>query len=132
MSINWDNVATLRAYHDAIHRHKLAVGCSICGGKDFLVYHHIEPLQKLWDVSGPREVREEAEKRKLSRFAVLRAEVEKCDVLCEKCHIKVHKELGKDYKQASEYMRVVKHMRNEKACSNIHFCGGKQSKQRRH
>lgn len=56
--------------------------CFNCGSVDSLVLHHRNPEEKeshkIWSWS---------EKRRL-------AEIAKCDVLCESCHISIHKEMG--------------------------------------
>lgn len=72
---------------DIILAHKLANPCS-CGesNPDCLVFHHRDPNEK-----------EEGVTRMISfgRQKLL-AEIEKCDVLCSNCHLKLHARLRRE------------------------------------
>lgn len=56
--------------------------CLVCGSNENLVLHHRNPEEKeshkIWSWSDKR------------RFA----EIAKCDVLCQNCHIEVHRKMG--------------------------------------
>ena len=57
-------------------------GCIDCGEKDVVVlgFHHRDPAAKLFNVSQNRSV----------RYALLEAEIAKCDILCANCHLRRH------------------------------------------
>lgn len=63
---------------------KFDSGCIICGTNDpdVLVFHHRNPEEKEMQVSDYSR----SKKR-------LMLEIEKCDVMCANCHIKLHKNL---------------------------------------
>ena len=59
-------------------------GCRLCGSHERLHFHHIRPKDKLFDIH------KDGIKQSLTR---LQAELDKCVVLCNGCHLKVHKGL---------------------------------------
>ena len=64
---------------------KAEQGCSRCGYhycSEALHFHHRDPTTKLFSLgSGPAR-----------SWAVVQAEIAKCDVLCANCHIELHKD----------------------------------------
>ena len=65
-----------------IRAYKKEVGCSSCGYKDnpdILHFHHRDPSTKVNNVS-----------RMLNSMEKIKAEIEKCDLLCISCHHKHH------------------------------------------
>ena len=58
--------------------------CLSCGidDVDVLTFHHREPENKLFNISGNLNC---------ISWDVLRSEVKKCDLLCMNCHMKLHK-----------------------------------------
>ena len=63
---------------------KAAQGCAVCGEKDPIVLdlHHLDPLIKIAPLSRMVNGR--------SSYATIRAELEKCVVLCANCHRREH------------------------------------------
>jgi hypothetical protein len=57
-------------------------GCSVCGGKDDLEFHHRDKSTKIMNVSRMVTC--------LVRMDILLAEIDKCDILCSKCHDSIH------------------------------------------
>lgn len=57
-------------------------GCKICGGKEDLEFHHRDKSTKIMNVSRMVTC--------LVKMDILLAEIEKCDVLCSKCHDSIH------------------------------------------
>jgi hypothetical protein len=57
-------------------------GCKVCGGKDDLEFHHRDKTTKIMNVSRMVTC--------LVKMDILLAEIEKCDVLCSKCHDSIH------------------------------------------
>jgi len=59
--------------------------CYNCGEVDqgLLVYHHLVPIMKKYNVSDMRGYSQERRMR----------EIDKCICLCQNCHAKVHREL---------------------------------------
>lgn len=57
-------------------------GCKNCGGKDGLEFHHRDKTTKVANIS--------IMVTNLVKLEVLLAEIEKCDVLCSKCHDSIH------------------------------------------
>ena len=62
-------------------------GCSICGTKEKLEFHHRDQTTKIMNVSRMITC--------LVRMPVLLAEIEKCNIICFDCHIKTHKIEGR-------------------------------------
>lgn len=60
-------------------------GCCVCGSKDRLQFHHREPAKKV-----SHRIFSWAKER-------IEEELEKCDLLCFKCHKKEHTLLGKTH-----------------------------------
>jgi hypothetical protein len=58
------------------------VCCKSCGSKDSLTFHHRKEDEKKFTIT-----------QSLRRLNVneLRNEIKKCDVLCKKCHMKLHR-----------------------------------------
>jgi hypothetical protein len=67
---------------NAIQSYKAFYGCSLCKESNpvCLHFHHLDPSKKSFGIHG-------GSKRSLSNF---RNEIEKCDILCSNCHIKLH------------------------------------------
>jgi hypothetical protein len=63
-------------------RHKRMRGCEDCGLRepDRLVYHHLDPDQKLFTIGHKAE----------RSWDSIKAEVAKCTVLCRPCHVVRH------------------------------------------
>ena len=57
-------------------------GCKICGGNDDLEFHHRDKSTKIMNVSRMVTC--------LVKMDILLAEIEKCDILCSKCHDSIH------------------------------------------
>ena len=63
--------------------------CQKCGysiNQSALVFHHRDPSQKKFNISGVRLTN--------TPRALLDAEADKCDVLCVNCHCELHDEEG--------------------------------------
>lgn len=57
--------------------------CLLCGYNDCLSalqFHHLDPTQKDFSIS----------EKKNSRYEILRPELDKCILLCNRCHAEVH------------------------------------------
>lgn len=70
-------------YWSYVANHKLLKGCKKCGFNAIsnrLHLHHRDPSTKLFGITFGYRYKEEA----------YLAEIEKCDVLCVKCHAEVH------------------------------------------
>ena len=68
-----------KKYADFISDYKLENGCEICGYNEHscaLQFDHIDPSEKLFDVSRGRDY----------PWKVFLAEIAKCRVLCANCH----------------------------------------------
>jgi hypothetical protein len=62
-----------------------AGGCVTCGSSRQLVYHHIDPRTKKFDIGlGSRSWA-------VASLSELEAEIRKCAVLCMSCHAVVHR-----------------------------------------
>ena len=57
--------------------------CLFCKSEDNLQFHHINPLEKKFDVT---------QNLRLSQETILE-EIKKCWCLCKECHIKLHNRL---------------------------------------
>jgi 5-methylcytosine-specific restriction endonuclease McrA len=79
---------------------KVERGCFLCGSKTDLTFHHIDPATK------------SAEVKKMVRngrtFAKTIEEINKCVVLCNDCHVELHKQ-GID----GELSKIVKGVYHE-------------------
>jgi hypothetical protein len=58
--------------------------CAMCGGGERLVFHHVDPATKCFNV-GNADTRSEV---------AIRAEVAKCIILCRSCHSRLHEPTG--------------------------------------
>ena len=58
--------------------------CVMCGGGERLVFHHVDPATKCFNV-GNADTRSEV---------AIRAEVAKCIILCRSCHSRLHEPTG--------------------------------------
>ena len=82
-----DKREVLRWYREYKHKQK----CECCGVRAsdgaVLQFHHIEPTSKRWNIS----------QMVIKGFSVARIkqEANKCMILCEKCHKRIHRE-GKE------------------------------------
>lgn len=59
---------------------KDAVGCEGCGTRQDLEFHHRDPAQKAFNPTH----------RLLGSLKTLGREIEKCDILCRRCHLQAH------------------------------------------
>lgn len=69
----------LRQY---VYNIKSRCTCKICGTSEKLTFHHINPNEKKYKICRLIEIR--------CGKNALRAELNKCVTLCEKCHSKIH------------------------------------------
>jgi hypothetical protein len=90
-------------------------GCKVCGGKDDLEFHHRDKSTKIMNVSRMVTC--------LVKMDILLAEIEKCDILCSKCHDSIHikerilieEERIESEKRAKEYHQNYREEHREKA-----------------
>lgn len=89
---------------EARHRNYKFIGnikdkseCLICFDKQKLTFHHRDPKKKKNNVQRLASMG-------LSLSAI-KAEIEKCDLLCEECHRLVHKIGLKKYKKFKDYIK---------------------------
>jgi hypothetical protein len=78
--VSWEIVVSID-----LREYKSRVGCMECGERDpdLLVYHHVNPLTKLYNVSSMKGYNDK----------IIMEEINKCVVLCLIHHAKVHREL---------------------------------------
>ena len=79
-----DNYARMQALKDLTISIKKENGCYICkeNAECCLSFHHIDPETKEFDISS-------GIRQRISKKRIL-IEIEKCIVLCENCHRKLH------------------------------------------
>lgn len=63
------------------HINSISSECLFCGGKEDLVFHHVNANEKERDVANAGSVKR------------INEEIVKCWCLCESCHIKLHQRL---------------------------------------
>jgi len=77
------NKERLKAYalQRLAYAHSLLTQCTLCSetASDELLFHHRDPATKLFKVLSGNHSEE-----------ALKAEIAKCDVVCKKCHRKIH------------------------------------------
>ena len=64
-------------------RKRLGGACFDCGRKTNLVFHHANPSTKSFEMADARRLNKS--------FKEIRQEVDKCWLLCRKCHPKYHR-----------------------------------------
>jgi len=64
-------------------RYKRRLGCQTCGAHSNLVFHHVDPESKSFEIG--KSVGQD--------LATLKAELAKCIILCRSCHNKLHNAL---------------------------------------
>lgn len=76
--------STRRNIREYILHHKLSHPCRMCGESKvrLLTFHHLNPSTKLFDIGKWNCLKVSLTK--------VKAEIAKCEVLCEKCHIEIH------------------------------------------
>jgi len=86
------NINTLSDY-------KSSLGCAKCGNKKHYVldFHHIDPKQKLFNISSKFSSDIESE--------IIKEEIAKCVVLCSNCHREFH------YLEREEDMTIEKYLK---------------------
>lgn len=67
-------------------RDRLGGVCVRCGASEGLEFDHVDPNEKLMDISSARALD--------GPLAALEAEVDKCQLLCRPCHVTKSKESG--------------------------------------
>ena len=70
----------LKKYHEKRAEYLAGRVCALCGSTDKLHFHHREKENKKFTIG----------RAWWSSPEVMRAELEKCDVLCQECHKKAH------------------------------------------
>ena len=69
-----------KEYYDMVKSHS---SCMCCGSKDRIQFHHVNPNSKRFEVSQGVNYSLES----------LKQEMRKCWVMCEGCHLKLHRNL---------------------------------------
>jgi hypothetical protein len=86
--------AKKREWLDALYKWvndmKEEKGCRICGTKEKLEYHHIDPTTKVSEISFMLS--------QMKSRTVILEEIKKCEVLCNRCHIETHNIIGRKRK----------------------------------
>lgn len=78
--------------------------CQKCGYDKTLYlsafsFHHRDPSQKSFSISNPKECRSLEERK---------AEADKCDLLCVRCHAEVHEEIYQPVRIARAHLQVIR------------------------
>lgn len=76
--------------------------CLLCLAKENLTFHHRNPLKKRDNVTN-------LAKKPISLNGV-KAEIEKCDLLCEDCHKFIHEKNSGNLKK---YNRFIQYLKNK-------------------
>ena len=90
-------VSDFRERRTEMLRHiKHEVGCEQCGSKERLHFHHRDPATKEFSIT------------RRSTYALQRIvrEIEKCDILCERCHVQKHPASQKELNAAVRLLEL--------------------------